>query len=941
MEKSITSIYKVCGFRLQSITLILCIICISLSAQPVPYCSGLMDNYVCPEEPVSPDPALLNLLTGQNAANPCFGLLEFDNFPGLTKCNGTDIPDNALFIHQLTFPVSGNVTAAILQFRAKAAPSSPPGAGQSNTDFIAFFEGATYITGANLIQLPEAGGTWNPNQDASFTLNLGNLPAVFSNNDILQYLNDGDLDIVIGNETGVDWMCIYPSSESLCCIDSLLFYEKVAQGFTVVTDPALCKATVTAPQFDSCHWFTTPPHLQGANVPQVITATDGMWMFNFTQSGGYTICVDVYEENATGICWQKEMCTTFDLNCMPGTGSVTGVKYLECGDLPYTDQPTLSGWVFELLNDASEVIALDTSDNDGEYAFSDLPAGNYVVREPLLPGWTPKVPVTGEYAITIDTGSQLVRNFGNCQDCYCGSFTDMYIRTVPGAPSTAVVCGGDPITLECPSQGIGFVMTGVFGCQGDICSTEHKIDWNLTGPAGLNISDSFFDNDPYWGINLLPGYFSQPGLYTLTLTGHCGSDDCSCVIKFNVNCPNLCPCEPSDLVALQAHVKKGFAYSLASTTCKACFSPIALSECETVEWFLNSTSGTPIGTSKGKQTFCTTFTDAGTYNVFMKVTRKKADGSICGVFTKSQSVTVTCGIGQDCSISVLENSSFDVNPVAGGLGSGGMGMAPGWEAAVGNPLLLSGQTGSHDEWTMMLTGNYDEADVLSSVETICISKTDTGTISLRLAGEPIPGAIVNVGRKPPGSNNTIILYQGGTAPYPNCTGGGCYELATLTDLLPLDPGDWYEVKIPYDLSDWTAMDTCEDVSGGVPVRLAVYVSNYLSDEQGDGPTHHGMQVDNICFNGMLVAVDNPVRKHSISLFPNPTSGDLTLQFKGTTPKAGQLKILDLWGRVVHLQTLTPGQQEHTFSLSSLPGSVYFVKVLEDGVPVWVEKVVKQ
>lgn len=173
-------------------------------AQPTSYCSGLMDMYTCPEEPVTPDPALLNLFISQNSANPCFGLLEFDNFPGTKKCNGAAIAQNTFFIHQVAFPVtSGSINSATLRFRAKAAPI-----GLTGTDFISFFEGATFITGANISQLIEAGGTWNNNQDANFTLDLNNLPPVFSVNSILQYLNDGDLDIVIGNETGVDWMCL-------------------------------------------------------------------------------------------------------------------------------------------------------------------------------------------------------------------------------------------------------------------------------------------------------------------------------------------------------------------------------------------------------------------------------------------------------------------------------------------------------------------------------------------------------------------------------------------------------------------------------------------------------------------------------------------------------------------------------------------------------------
>lgn len=204
-SKSINKMWP--WYRVNCIIFLGCIINLfssDLVSQSISVCSGLKDIYVCPEEPVTPDVALLGYFTSQNASHSCFGLLEFDNFPGLTKCNGTPIPQNALFIHQIVFPVaSGNVSAATLQFRAKASPT-----GQTGTDNISFFEGSTYITGANLSQLVEAGGTWNHNQDRSFTLNLGNLPPAFSINSILSYLNDGNLDIVIGNETGVDWMCL-------------------------------------------------------------------------------------------------------------------------------------------------------------------------------------------------------------------------------------------------------------------------------------------------------------------------------------------------------------------------------------------------------------------------------------------------------------------------------------------------------------------------------------------------------------------------------------------------------------------------------------------------------------------------------------------------------------------------------------------------------------
>jgi hypothetical protein len=167
------------------------------------YCSGTADNFNCPEEPTTPDAALVSMLSAQY--DSCFEFIVFDEFPGQLDCVGIPIFLNAMFVHRMTFAVpAGGVASATLVFRAKASPF-----GQTNTDFIAFFEGSTYLTGSNLKLLPEASGTWDRNQDETFSLDLSNLPSGFSPNNILQYLNDGDLDVVIGNETAVDWMCLY------------------------------------------------------------------------------------------------------------------------------------------------------------------------------------------------------------------------------------------------------------------------------------------------------------------------------------------------------------------------------------------------------------------------------------------------------------------------------------------------------------------------------------------------------------------------------------------------------------------------------------------------------------------------------------------------------------------------------------------------------------
>jgi hypothetical protein len=487
-------------------------------------------------------------------------------------------------------------------------------------------------------------------------------------------------------------------------------------------------------------------------------------------------------------------------------------------------------------------------------------------------------------------------------------------------------------------------LTGVFQCEGTDCPDEHQIDWTFSGPAGTQ-SGSFSDNDPYFGIHLLPTWFSQSGIYTLTLNGHCGSEMCPpCVLTFDVDCAqDPCPCEADDIAALSAAVDKGFAVSTANFSCKACFSPLALSDCEMVEWFVNTTSGTPLGMTNGNQTFCHNFGAAGSYNVNMVVTRKRADGSICEVFVKSQTVHITCAFVSDCTNPAIANPRFGINPIPGGLASGGE--APGWTAAAGDPKLLEGVPGSEDGWAMCLTGCYFSSDVLSSAESFCVAKGDTGTLTLRLRsptpGDPIPGCDVVVGRKPPGSSSTIALYTGTNAPFPNCPDASCYTLATIEDLLPLDDGDWYNVSIPYKLSDWMALDSCGDGAGGIPVRLAVYVSNYLSEDQGPGPVRDGVAIDQICMDGLLVGLKGTLPAAPLRLYPNPSPGQFTLELPEPATPGTTLRIISLTGQVLMERRAEPGSKLHPLDLSALPGGMYFVQVWKEGLIEGVAKLVKQ
>lgn len=142
-----------------------------------------------------------------------------------------------------------------------------------------------------------------------------------SSNAVLLRLADVDNDqlaeafLDAGSMSYFDNFC--PPPAAACCADSLAFVDLVAQGFTVAVSDN-CGVTVTAQQFDSCHWFSTPPDWgDGSGTLQVVEPANGTWMHTYSQSGTYDICVTVFEADTPGSppCWSAQMCTTVAVDC--------------------------------------------------------------------------------------------------------------------------------------------------------------------------------------------------------------------------------------------------------------------------------------------------------------------------------------------------------------------------------------------------------------------------------------------------------------------------------------------------------------------------------------------------------------------------------------------------------------------------------------------------
>lgn len=80
---------------------------------------------------------------------------------------------------------------------------------------------------------------------------------------------------------------------------------------------------------------------------------------------------------------------------------------------------------------------------------------------------------------------------------------------------------------------------------------------------------------------------------------------------------------------------------------------------------------------------------------------------------------------------------------------------------------------------------------------------------------------------------------------------------------------------------------------------------------------------------------------NVLIHPNPTDGDLTVTISGFLSKRGVIQLVDQWGRSQRKEVLIPGLQDYALSLDGLPGGIYFLNVFEEGVLVWMEKIIKQ
>ncbi|MBK8566720.1 MAG: T9SS type A sorting domain-containing protein [Saprospiraceae bacterium] len=520
--------------------------------------------------------------------------------------------------------------------------------------------------------------------------------------------------------------------------------------------------------------------------------------------------------------------------------------------------------------------------------------------------------------VTNSTGNDFAvddLSFRECApSCTCGNFIKVFIKNKKTGLSQLLTCNGQAVGVPCPPSDRPHVVTGKLNCLDNACAARN-ITWSLMAPnGGTALSGSALG--PYFSIPIPSTAVTQNGIYMLKIQGICGTDTCEC--KYNLafeGCGPDCDCED-----LKSAVGAGIFLSNVDACKKAIHSTATLTECDKVDWTIwRNTQLTPIatGSTTGNAPFVLNFPGSEKYRICMRVTRTEPDGTICKE-EKCWGVKVHCsGLPSlSCEEPILSNPGFNAAATPGVLGQEGKSL--GWTNNGGQPEVVTDESCA-DPVAMRIRGNYLINDLVGHEAVVVpAGKSLRYELCIKQESQEIPGGVL-VGR-------ISSEAQAGAS----CE-GECEEMFRIA-FCCIDVDSFAVFSGGYTPSFVT----------GDNLEFTLHVENdFLED---DLESRSVVLLDNIC----IEAEDNTVNKASepllgnnFSIFPNPTSGSFSLRASDHQVLGGELHIVDLWGRTVQQSKLEPGKLEHGFSIATLPAGVYFIKVSENSLPIWVEKLIKQ
>jgi hypothetical protein len=241
-------------------------------------------------------------------------------------------------------------------------------------------------------------------------------------------------------------------------------------------------------------------------------------------------------------------------------------------------------------------------------------------------------------------------------------------------------------------------------------------------------------------------------------------------------------------------------------------------------------------------------------------------------------------------------------------------MTGNWFAAFGDPTIIGGAA-CIDENAIELSGNKTASDGLS--KTLLFNGVQTYVLSY--CQMPMDGPLHPYSR---------LVFRVSNEPLSNfdCPTDDCVEIAQIEpdkDIVNRQALIYFNLEPPFNEG---------------PKYLTVHVEN--GSENPDFNTT--VTLDGLCIEAYDVTNAKEFFLHNqVSLFPNPTSGDLTLAFNEPITAPLQLQVVDIVGHVIETTSLPPNSIDHQLDVADLPPAVYFIMLKNANGQTWYGKFVKQ
>lgn len=191
-------------------------------------------------------------------------------------------------------------------------------------------------------------------------------------------------------------------------------------------------------------------------------------------------------------------------------GSIKGMKFRDRngnGAKDPEDEP-LKDWTIRINGPVNRYMITDVN---GNYAFYDLPVGEYILSEDVPYGWIPSLPITGSYNINLLPGENITgMNFGNCRksrihgikfDDYFGDGKlDEIDLSLTGWKINCVDLLRQTATTDCTVHPTGYFFSNLLPGLYRI-SEDQQEGWLQTAPVEGAVVVGIATDDEDWELN--------------------------------------------------------------------------------------------------------------------------------------------------------------------------------------------------------------------------------------------------------------------------------------------------------------------------------------------------------------------------------------------------------------------------------------------------------